>query len=86
MGSDTIELTGSDCPECGKEKNVSVSIISTCRECGLDALFLKYEIPGDKIESVLSAIFQVLDKNGLHPAEGVTGINTFEELVKRLNP
>ncbi len=86
MTIDNVELIGSVCPQCGEEKHVAVSISSSCRECGLDSLFMKYEIPGDKIKDVLAAVFQVLDQNGLHPVGGVAGINTFEELVKRLNP
>ena len=86
MGPQNIELTGSECPQCGEEKNVAVSITSSCRECGLDSLYMKYEIPGGKIKNVLLAIFRVLDMNGLQPAEGVTGIDSFEELMKRLNP
>ncbi len=86
MVSDNMELTGSICPQCGEAKQVAVSISSSCRECGLDSLFMKYEIPGDKIKAVLTAIFQVLDQNGLHPLEGVAGINSYDELVKRLNP
>lgn len=86
MASDNIELTTSNCPECGAEKQVTVSISSSCRECGLDCMYIKYEIPTERIKSVLSAIFKELDKNGLQPAEGVTGINSYEELMKRLNP
>ena len=85
MGPETMELTGSICPECGEEKLVAVLISSICRECGLDSLFMKYEIPGDKIREVLSDIFQVLDRYQLHPVEGLSGINTLEELEKRLN-
>jgi hypothetical protein len=86
MGQDSIELTVSACPQCGEEKSVAVSISSSCKECGLDSLYVKYEIPGDKIREVLSAIFRLLDTNDLHPAEGVTGIDTIEELLQRLNP
>ncbi|HTP66821.1 MAG TPA: hypothetical protein VMJ66_15625 [Geobacteraceae bacterium] len=85
MGSEDVELTGSECPECGEDKLVAVAISSICRECGLDSLFLKYEIPGDKVRDVLADIFRVLDRNGLRPMDGVTGINNFEELEKRLN-
>lgn len=85
MGPEIIELTGSECPECGKQKNVAVSISSRCRECGLDSLFMKYEIPAEKIEGALSAILRVLDMNGLLPVESAQGIDTFDELIKRLN-
>ncbi len=85
MGQDKLELTGSSCPECGAEKLVAVSIFSSCKECGLDSLFMKYEIPGEKIKDVLSEIFRVLDRNGLSQVAGVSGINSFEELEKRLN-
>ncbi len=85
MGQDKLELTGSNCPQCGAEKLVAVSIFSSCKECGLDSLFMKYEIPADKIWDVLSEVFQVLDKNGLSQVEGVSGINTLEELEKRFN-
>ncbi len=86
MGSGKLELTGSICQRCGEQKQVAIAVSSSCRECGLDSLFMKYEIPGDKIKAVLVAIFQVLDQNDLHPVEGMAGISTFDELVKRLNP
>ncbi len=85
MASGNMVLIGSKCPECGEEKPVTVSVFSSCKECGLDSLFLKYEIRPDKIKDVLSDIFHVLDTNGLRPVKGEAGINTFEELENRLN-
>jgi uncharacterized OB-fold protein len=84
MGDKSIELIGSDCQECGEEKFVAVSIASYCKECGLDSLLLKYEIPKEKVKDIFLAIFRILDGNELKPIESEIGIITYEELMKRL--
>jgi hypothetical protein len=84
MGLESVELIRSACQECGEEKLVAISVSSYCKECGLDSLYLKYEIPKEKVNDVFSAIFRILDGNGLIPVESEIGIISYDELMKRM--
>ena len=79
-----MELLKSDCIECSTAKSTSVSLATFCRECGLDELELRYEIPGEKFDEVMRDILMILDFHQLRPVAGMNEIPTYEELQRRL--
>ena len=79
-----MELVKSECPECRAPKKVTVSLASDCGECGLDSFGITYEIPADKVDAVIRAIFDLLDTNAMRPLDEEVDVLTYDELMKRL--
>jgi hypothetical protein len=79
-----MEFVKSECPECGTPKKLVVSLSSDCGECGLDSFRITYEIPGEKIDAVTRAIFEVLDSNAMRPVAEYAVIPTYDDLRRRL--
>jgi hypothetical protein len=78
-------LLNRECSDCGGSKMISISLKSYCNDCGHAPLDIKYEIPAEKVDEILSCILNSFETNGLQPTDEKTDIPTYEELCKRIN-